>query len=62
MIEWLEDWHDVVIKGNKKEVKPIFFRDNPSAKIINSKNVNAKACLLSGPTGIGKTTSVRLIA
>lgn len=54
-ITWLDDWHDVVINNNKKKVEFKFGKgkvDNP----------NARACLISGDPGIGKTTVVRLIA
>jgi replication factor C subunit 1 len=52
---WLDDWEDVVINENKKEVNSSFRKgkvDNP----------NARACIISGDPGIGKTTTVRLIA
>lgn len=49
---WLKDWHDVVIKGNKK---PVSFHGQ------NSENPNARATLLSGPPGIGKTTAAKLV-
>ena len=49
---WLQDWDDVVIRGNKK---PIDFKKKDPPKL------NAKACLLSGSPGIGKTTTVRVI-
>ncbi len=53
-IKWLDDWDDVVLNGNKKDV---VFR----GKGIPN-NPNAKACLISGDPGIGKTTTARLIA
>jgi len=54
--EWLSDWEDVVIKGNKKAVKTTFgnWADAPKP--------NARACLISGPPGIGKSTSALIIA
>ncbi len=45
-----------MIKGNKKEVKINFRGGN-----IYSGNINSWGCLISGPPGIGKTSSVRLI-
>ncbi len=53
-IKWLDDWDNVVLNGIKKEV---IFR----GKGIPN-NPNAKACLISGDPGIGKTTTARLIA
>lgn len=53
-ITWLDDWEDVVLYGNKK---PTSFKGK--GKIDNP---NARACLISGDPGIGKTTVVRLIA
>jgi DNA polymerase III delta prime subunit len=52
MKEWLKDWHEVVILGKKKEVKISFRGGNSSG------NINSRSCLISGPPGIGKTSSV----
>lgn len=56
MIKWLEDWEDVIINGNKKEVKYNRFKPEKSV------NLNAAAALISGPPGIGKTSCVRILA
>lgn len=53
-ITWLDDWDDVVLNNNKKKVD---FKGRGKME-----NPNARACLISGDPGIGKTTTVRLIA
>lgn len=56
LYEWLRDWDDVNVKGNKKTVNPKrgqSWQDVP--------NINAKAVLISGPPGIGKTSSARIV-
>jgi replication factor C subunit 1 len=55
-ISWLDDWDDVVINGNKKDLT-----ESTRGK-GRMENPNARACLISGDPGIGKTTAVRLIA
>ena len=47
---WLESWHHVHITG--RAPKPKYNRQNPGAK----------AALLSGPPGIGKSTTAALVA
>lgn len=56
--DWIVSWEDVVIHGRKKEVKwkGGFGGGNPSLD-----NPNARAALLSGSPGIGKTSTVRLL-
>ncbi|CAJ1361886.1 unnamed protein product, partial [Effrenium voratum] len=54
LAEWLRDWDDVVLKGKKKEVQ--------DPKRFVPENLNAAACLVSGPPGIGKTTTCALVA
>ena len=54
LYEWLKDWDDVVIRGNKKQVN---FRGNWQ----DMPRPNARACLLSGPPGIGKTSAARIV-
>ena len=49
---WLSDWQSVILKGEKKAVS---FRGG------SADNVNARAALVSGPPGIGKTTAVRVL-
>ncbi|CRG98656.1 replication factor C subunit 1, putative [Plasmodium relictum] len=51
---WLANWEDVCIKGIKREVKKTF------RGIFE--NVNARCALLSGPAGIGKTTTAKLVS
>eukprot|EP01138_Halocafeteria_seosinensis_P007906 gb/GECG01008077.1/.p1 GENE.gb/GECG01008077.1/~~gb/GECG01008077.1/.p1 ORF type:complete len:850 (+),score=148.19 gb/GECG01008077.1/:1-2550(+) len=48
---WLEDWEQIHLKKNK-----------PPPKASMKENPGAKAALLSGPPGIGKSTTARLIA
>lgn len=56
LVDWLKDWDDVHIKGNKKQVKAV--RGNWQ----NAPKLNAKAVLISGPPGIGKTSTARIIS
>lgn len=58
LTEWARDWHEVVIRGNKKRVDFQFRRGKESTQ----SNLNARACLLSGPPGVGKSTLARLVA
>lgn len=56
LYEWLKDWDDVVLRGNKKEVtmrKGQSWQDAPKP--------NARATMLSGPPGIGKTSTARIV-
>eukprot|EP00811_Abedinium_folium_P028811 NODE_448_length_3040_cov_8.023687.p1 GENE.NODE_448_length_3040_cov_8.023687~~NODE_448_length_3040_cov_8.023687.p1 ORF type:complete len:918 (+),score=340.15 NODE_448_length_3040_cov_8.023687:357-2756(+) len=53
--EWLRDWDDVVLRGKTK--RPAF---KPGGGM--PENINARAVLVSGPPGIGKTTSCHLVA
>jgi len=60
--DWLKDWDDVHIRGNKKTLNAQSFRSqNTSSGWNNAPNVNAKAVLLSGPPGIGKTSAARIV-
>uniref|UniRef100_A0A0G4HIC4 BRCT domain-containing protein n=1 Tax=Chromera velia CCMP2878 TaxID=1169474 RepID=A0A0G4HIC4_9ALVE len=56
LLEWLTDWHRVVIEGKKKDVQ---WRRGGGGPVMN---LNARAALLSGPPGIGKTTMARMAA
>uniref|UniRef100_A0A7S4SUN7 Replication factor C subunit 1 n=1 Tax=Alexandrium monilatum TaxID=311494 RepID=A0A7S4SUN7_9DINO len=55
LTEWLRDWDNVVLRGQKKAVA---FKPGGGMP----ENVNARAALVSGPPGIGKTTACRLVA
>eukprot|EP00913_Durusdinium_trenchii_P000302 g276.t1 len=55
LTEWLRDWDDVVFKG---KVKKAAFKPGGGMP----ENINARAVLISGPPGIGKTTACRLVA
>lgn len=54
LADWLRDWEDVVLRGRKKTASP--------SRPGNFENINARAALVSGPPGIGKTTTCRLVA
>lgn len=57
--EWLRDWDDVVLRGQTKEVVKEEWRKFGPA---TPDNINARAVLVSGPPGIGKTTTCTLVA
>lgn len=57
--EWLRDWDDVVLRGKVKEAPAVeaWRKFTPEPE-----NINARAILVSGPPGIGKTTTCVLVA
>ena len=57
LFEWLKDWDDIHIRGNKKVTKAPRFSRNWA----DVPRINAKAAMLSGPPGIGKTSAARII-
>ncbi|KAK9170741.1 Replication factor RFC1 C terminal domain protein [Cryptosporidium meleagridis] len=57
---WLSDWRSVVIEGKKKAPPKASF--SPGSRFPQVENINARAALLSGPPGIGKSTVATLIA
>ncbi|MCQ2819606.1 MAG: AAA family ATPase [archaeon] len=59
--EWLDHWDDAILRGNKRKSTPKWNRGGGGGK-PTFENLNARACLISGDPGIGKTSSVRLIA
>jgi replication factor C subunit 1 len=56
--EWIKSWDDVVIYGHKKETK---WKGGFMGGGASVDNPNARAALISGSPGIGKTTTVRLL-
>ena len=59
LFEWLKDWDDVHVKGNKKQIAPS--RGFNRGGWAEAPKLNAKSALISGPPGIGKTSAVRII-
>jgi len=53
---WLDNWNDSILYGNKKE------QIKSGKKFAKNENVNARAAIVSGPSGIGKTSSIRVLA
>ena len=52
---WLKDWDEVVLRGYKKKIE---FR---GGNFGDAPNLNARAVLIAGPPGIGKTSSARIV-
>ena len=53
---WLDSYNDSVLHAHKKE------QTKTGKKIMKNENVNARAAIVSGPSGIGKTSSIRVLA
>ena len=53
---WLDSWDDCILHGHKKE------QIKSGKKFAKNENVNARAAIVSGPSGIGKTSSIRVLA
>ena len=54
----MKDWHSVCIEGKKKQPPP----PKKGGSWSNIPNINAKACMISGSPGIGKSSMVKIIA
>ena len=59
LYEWLRDWDDVHINVIKKEVKVNKFAFKGNWQDIP--RLNAKAALVSGPPGIGKSSACAIV-
>ena len=53
---WLDSWDDCILHGHKKEQSKI------TKTFKKYENVNARAAIISGPPGIGKTSTIRVLA
>ena len=53
--QWLDNWDDCILNGNKNEV------NKTGKKNSKNGNINARATIISGPPGIGKTSAVRVL-
>ena len=53
---WLDNWDNCILRGHKNEEK-----NKTGKKFSKNENVNARAAIISGPPGIGKTSSVRVL-
>jgi len=65
LAEWLRDWDDVCLKGKLKEIQDDgkgFGKGKWSSYKHVPDNLNARAALITGPPGIGKTTTCTLVA
>ena len=52
---WLDNWDNCILKGHKGE------ENKTGKKFSKNENINARAVIISGPPGIGKTSSVRVL-
>lgn len=61
LAEWLRDWDEVVLKGHTKQQEQ---KKEDAWRTFKPvvENINARAALISGPPGIGKTTTCSLVA
>lgn len=57
ILEWLKDWDQTILLGQKKEVRP-----PKNGSWADAPKLNAKACLISGAPGIGKSATVEILA
>jgi len=53
---WLDNWDNCILRGHKNDEK-----NKTGKKFSKNENVNARAAIISGPPGIGKTSSVRVL-
>ena len=53
---WLDNWNDKVLHNHKKE------QTKTGKKLYKNENTNPRAAIVSGPSGIGKTSAIRVLA
>ena len=52
---WLDNWDNCILHGHKNE------GNKTGKKNTKNDNVNSRAAIISGPPGIGKTSSIRVL-
>ena len=58
--DWLDNWNNCILNGNKREINQI--NNISNGKYSRPENINARALILSGPPGIGKTSTIRVLS